>query len=241
PGYFSTLGIPLLAGRDFTRADALDSRKVVIVNEAFAKKFNLGRDAVGRHMGNQGVTGPLGFEIVGLVQNAKYSEVKQDTPPVFSRPYRQDDRVGRLTFYVRTAAEPEAFFATIRKTAAQLDPNLPVVNLETLPQQIRDNVSLDRFVTVLSAAFACLATLLAAIGLYGVLAYTVAQRTREIGVRMALGAAPARVRGMILRQVGLMTLVGGAIGLAGAIGLGRFAESLLYRMKGWDPTVFAGA
>ena len=100
---------------------------------------------------------------------------------------------------------------------------------------------LDRFISVLSAAFACLATLLAAIGLYGVLAYTVAQRTREIGLRMALGAAPARVRGMILRQVGVMTLVGGVIGLAAAVGLGRLAESLLYQLRGYDPAVLAGA
>ena len=110
-----------------------------------------------------------------------------------------------------------------------------------MPQQVRDNVFLDRFISLLSAGFAILATLLAAVGLYGVLAYTVAQRTREIGLRMALGAAPARVRGMVLRQVALMTLVGGGIGLAGAIGLGRLAESMLYELHGWDPVVLVGA
>src|SRR2546423_14742056 len=114
---------------------------------------------------------------------------------------------------------------SIRKAVARIDANLPVERLRTLPQQVRQNVFLDRFISVLSAAFACLATLLAAIGLYGVLAYTVSQRTREIGLRMALGAAPGRVRAMVLRQVGAMTIAGGMLGLAAAIALGRFAQS----------------
>jgi predicted permease len=236
-GYFQTLGIPILSGREFTRADAAGSPKVLIVNEAFAKKFNLGRDAVGKHVGDGGSGSKLDAVIVGLVQNAKYSEVKREIPPQFFRPYRQDARLGFINFYVRTASEPEAFMASIKKAIATLDPNLPLENLRTLPQQIRDNVFLDRFISVLSTAFACLATLLAAIGLYGVLAYTVSQRTREIGLRMALGAAPGRVRSMVLRQVGLMTVVGGAIGLAAAVGLGRLAESLLFELKGSDPVV----
>src|SRR5262249_50399984 len=158
-------------------------------------------------------------------------------PPQFFRPYRQDARLGFINFYVRTSSEPEAFMATIRKAIAGLDANMPLERLRTLPQQVRDNVFLDRFISVLSTAFAFLATVLAAIGLYGVLAYTVSQRTREIGLRMALGAAPGRVRSMVLRQVGIMTIVGGAIGLAAAVGLGRLAESLLFQLKGSDPVV----
>jgi predicted permease len=241
PDYFRTFGIPLIAGREFTRADAAGAPKVAIVNEAFAKKFNLGRDVVGRHIGDR--DGKLDTEIVGLVQNAKYSEVKPEIPPLFFRPYRQGDsaQVGSITFYVRTEGDPEAFLANIPKAVARLDPNLPVEDLRTMPQQVRENVFIDRFISVLSAAFASLATLLAAVGLYGVLAYTVSQRTREIGLRMALGAAPARVRAMVLRQVGWMTLVGGVIGLAGAIGLARVAQSLLFGMKGSDPAVLAGS
>jgi ABC-type antimicrobial peptide transport system permease subunit len=119
----------------------------------------------------------------------------------------------------------------------RLDPNLPIEEFETLPEQVRNNTFLDRMVTTLSAAFALLATLLAAIGLYGVLAYTVAQRTREIGLRMALGAAPDRIRGMVLRQVAMMTLVGALVGLAGALGVGKGAQSMLFQMTGADPTV----
>jgi ABC-type antimicrobial peptide transport system permease subunit len=121
--------------------------------------------------------------------------------------------------------------------AARLDPNLPVEELKTLPQQVRDNVALDRMVTTLAPAFALLATLLAAIGLYGVLAYTVAQRTREIGLRMALGADAADVRRMLLLQVGWMTLVGGVMGVAAALAIGRYAQSLLFEIRGHDPYV----
>ena len=236
-GYFRTMGVPLLSGREFTTADTLGAAKVAIVNEAFAKKFNLGRDAVGKRIGNSGPKEPMDIEIVGLVQNAKYSEVKAEVPPLFFRPYRQDEEVGAMVFYVRTAVDPGAFMVNIPRIVATLDANLPVENLRTLSQQVQNNVFMDRMVTTLSAAFAILATLLAAVGLYGVLAYTVAQRTREIGLRMALGAGPAQVRGMVLRQVGVMTAIGAAVGLAGAIAASRGAGALLYQLEGSDPAV----
>jgi predicted permease len=238
PAYFSTMGMQLLSGREFTRADRLGSPKVAIVNETFAKKFNLGRDAVGKRMAADG--GPnskLDTEIVGLAKDAKYSDVKDPVPPLFFQPYRQDDNIGDVTFYVRTANAPEQMVQQAQRVVASLDPNLPVENLRTMTQQARDNVFLDRMISTLSAAFATLATLLAAVGLYGVLAYTVAQRTREIGLRMALGAAPARVRAMVLRQVALMTCVGGVIGLAAALWAGRAAKAILYQMEGHDPIV----
>jgi predicted permease len=239
PNYFRTLGIPVLAGREFTRSDALSVPKVVIVNQAFARKFNLGPDVVGKHIGNRNEK--LDSEIVGLVQDAKYSEVKREIPPQFFRPYRQDKDLGFLNFYVRTALDPKQLLSSIPPLVARLDPNLPVENLRTMPQQVRENMFLDRFISVLSSAFACLATLLAASGLYGVLAYTVTLRTREIGLRIALGAAPSRVRAMILRQVATMAIIGSAIGLAAAVWLGRLAESMLYQLKGWDPSVLAAA
>jgi predicted permease len=239
PGYFRTLGVPLLAGREFTAADSETTPRVAIVNEAFAKKFNLGRDAVGKRMSRGAAK--LDIEIVGVVQNAKYSEVKQDVPPLFFTPYRQSERVGSMNVYVRGAGDPAQLLRSVSPVMARLDGNLPIEDLKTMPQQVRENVFMDRMISTLSAAFAFLATLLAAVGLYGVLAYTVSQRTREIGLRMALGADSARVRSMILKQVGWMTLVGAIIGVTGAYSLGRAAASLLFQLKPYDPVVIASS
>ncbi len=239
PGYFSTVGIPVLMGREFTRSDALGSPKVAVVNQAFARKFNLGPNPIGRRM-DQG-NDSLDIEIVGMVQDAKYSEVKAEIPPQFFVPYTQDERVGALSFYGRTGGDPAALLPVVTRIVHGLDQDLPLEDLRTMPEQIRENVFLDRFVSFFSVAFAVLASFLAAIGLYGVMAYTVAQRTREFGVRMALGADPASVRGMVLAQVAKMTGVGAIIGLTAAIGIGRVAQSLLFRMQGSDPVVLLGA
>ncbi|HYT68087.1 MAG TPA: ABC transporter permease [Vicinamibacterales bacterium] len=238
PGYFSTMGIPLMAGREFIAADTVGSQKVAIVNEEFVKKFNLGRDAVGKLMGTgSGYRSKLDTVIVGVVQNAKYSEVKRQIPPLFFRPYRQDARFDSGTLYVRTNGDPAQMASAVTAVVKRIDPNLPIENLKTLKQQVRDNTFLDHMMTTLSSLFAGLATLLAAVGLYGVLAYTISQRTREIGLRMALGAAPSRVRTMVLRQVAWMTLVGGVVGLAGAVAIGKSAGSLLFDLRPWDPAV----
>jgi len=238
-GYFRTLGVPLISGREFTAADGESAPKVAIVNEAFAKKFNLGRDAVGKRMARG--EGTLDIEIVGLAQNAKYSEVKDEVPPLFFRPYQQSGRIGSINVYVRSAGDPAAILRGIPAVVARLDPNLPIEDLKTLPQQVRENVFLDRMISTLAAAFAFLATLLASVGLYGVLAYTVSQRTREIGLRMALGADSARVRRMILKQVGWMTLIGVIVGVVGAYYLGKAAASLLFHLQPYDPIVIASS
>lgn len=239
-GYFKTMGIPLLSGREFTRSDIQKGPKVVIVNEAFAKKFNLGRDAVGKLMNGDG-DDKLDAEIVGLVQNAKYSEVKGEVPPLFFRPYAQDEQLSDMSFYVRTGTDVGQTMAAIRKALADIDHDLPLQDMRTMQEQVKDNTALDRMISTLSMAFAALATVLAAIGLYGVLAYTVSQRTREFGLRMALGADPARVRLMVLKQVAGMTIVGAVAGGALTFALIRSAksfESLLYKMEGRDPVVF---
>ena len=210
--YFRTLGISLLAGRSFTEADAREAPRVAIVNEAFARKFHLGRDAVGKRLGRGGLDVELDTEIVGVVADTRYSHVKSPAPPLLHVPYRQEDSVGTLAFYARSSLPSEGMLRTIPALVAGVDPNLPVTHMTTLPRQVEESAFEDRAITVLSAAFAGLATLLAAVGLYGVLAYTVAQRTRELGLRMALGADAARLRAMVLGQVGRMTLVGGAIG-----------------------------
>jgi len=241
-GYFKTMGIPLIAGRDFARSDGAGAPRVAIVNEAFAKKFNLGTDVVGKRMGIDNQDGALDTEIVGFVKNASYSEVSATEPAVlFYTPHRQDPEVGFMSFYVRTAIDPEQFAAQVPRIVAAIDPNLPVARVRTMDQQVRENTFEFRFISVLSAAFAILATLLAAIGLYGVLAYTVTQRTREIGLRMALGADPRRVRTLVMRQVAIMTVIGGLLGLAAGYGLGRFAESedMLFQLEGTHGPVLA--
>ncbi len=239
PGYFKVTGVTMLSGRDFTEADALGRPRVAIVNEAFAKKFKIGKNAVGKRMSRGGDT--LDIEIIGLASDSKYSDVKLPIPPVFYLPVRQDSSIGSLHFYVRSGIDPTAIIRAVPGIVRRFDPNLPVVGLRTLEQQVKDNVFLDRMISTLSAAFAALATLLAAIGLYGVLAYSVAQRTREIGVRMALGADRGSVQMMVLKQVALMTLIGGVVGLIGALALGAAAKSLLFELKGYDPIVMAGS
>jgi predicted permease len=240
PAYFSTLGIPLISGREFTNDDNQTGPPVVIVNEAFAEKFGLDpRRAVGKRMsdGLAAGRGELNMEIVGVIENAAYADVKYVVPPMYFKPYMQDDYVGQNTFYLRAPRDPESVLRAVPGLMKRLDPNLPLDNLKTLEMQFRENVSLDRLVSALSSAFAVLATLLAAVGLYGVLAYTVTQRTREIGVRMALGADTRSVRGLVLRQLGLMGAVGCVIGLVAALSLSRTASSLLFRMEPTDPTV----
>ncbi len=238
--YFQTLGVPLLAGREFTEGDDRDAPRVAIVNQAFVRKFGLDeREVVGKRMAIGRERGELDIEIVGLVRDASYHHVKEGMPPQFYTPWRQATRVSGLTFYARSATEPAPVLSAIPGAVQRLDPNLPVQNLKSMQQQVRENVFLDRMISTFSAAFAALATLLAAVGLYGIMAYSVAQRTREIGVRMALGAGVGRVRAMILRQVGRVALVGGVIGIAAALALGRAAESLLFGIQGNDPRVVA--
>ena len=240
PGHFRAIGVSLLAGREFTDADDEHAPKVAIVNEAFARHFGLGANPVGKRMASTiSDTLPLDIEIVGLVRDMKYATVKDEPTPVYFKPHRQLEHVGTMYFYVRTASDPLTMLQSMRQLVQRLDPMLPVENLRTMPEEIRNNTFEDRMVTTLAAAFAMLATLLASIGLYGVLAYSVAQRTREIGVRMALGANTSDVRLLVLRQVGLMTVIGGVVGIAGALALGKGAQAMLYKMSGADPVVMA--
>ena len=241
PGYFKTMGIPLMMGREFTRADAFGTPKVAIVNQAFVKKFNMG-NPLGKRFGLGGGTGTkMDIEIVGVAQDAKYSDVKDAPPPQYFLPYKQEERLGYANFYIRTATPPEQMLSTIPALMRTLDASLPLSDVKTMETQVRENVSQDRIISTLSLAFAVLATVLAAIGLYGVLAYTVTQRTREFGLRMALGADGGRVRAMVMMQVVKMAIIGGVIGMALAIGIGRMAKSLLFEMEGYDPIVLAAA
>jgi hypothetical protein len=229
-----------VAGREFTPADREGAPGVAVVNEAFARKFGLGLGVVGRRLAVWGDPEPS-LEVVGVVRNAKYDAVKGEPQATVYTALRQDARLGTVTYYVRTAGDPARLLPRIAAAVAAVDPDVPAQDLKTLPEQVRENVAVDRMIGTLSAAFAGLATLLAAVGLYGVLAYSVAQRGREIAVRMAVGADARRVRALVLRQVGRMTLAGGAVGLVAALALGRAARSLLFGLGPHDPAAVAAA
>jgi predicted permease len=239
--YLRTLGIGLVAGREFSTSDTAGTPNVAVVNEAFLQKFHLGRDVIGRRLQRMGRSEGFDIEIVGIAANSAYDEVKDEPAALVLLPYRQDPNLAGAEFYVRTRAAEEDLLAAVPQLVRDVDPTLPVARLRTMTAQIKENLLIDRFVTTMSAAFASVATLLAALGLYGVLAYTVAQRTREFGLRMALGADAGAVRRMVLRQVGVMTVAGAAIGLVSALALGRAAESLLFQMNARDPWVFGAA
>ena len=236
PSFFRTLEMPLVAGREFTAADKLDRPQVAIVNQRFAERFGLGDNPLGKHM-SQGQGGPLNIEIVGVVRDAKYSEVKNPISAQLFLPRLQSNDVGTLSLYVQSSADPVALRAGIEQVVGRLDPALPIMDVRTMREVVRENLFIDRTMSVLGGSLAVLATLLASLGLYGVLSYNLAQRTREIGLRLALGAAPARLRGMVLREVATMAAIGGAVGLAAALLLGQLARSLLYGLAPTDPVV----
>ena len=240
PDFFRVFGMTLLAGRAFEQADAASRPKVAIINRAFADQFGLGANPIGQRMA-MGERDELDIEIVGLVQDSNYSQVRQTPPAQFFLPRRQDALLGEVVFYVRSAGDPAALLPQLKAAVARLDPNLPVQDLQTMPEQIALTLGNERFVGTLSLGFAVLATSLAALGLYGVLSYTLAQRLREFGLRLALGAAPPRLRAMALRQVAVMTAIGALLGLGIALGLGRAAQALLFGLQGHDPLVMAVA
>jgi predicted permease len=239
--YFQTLGTPLLAGREFSRADDAAAPKVAIVNEAFARKFGLGADAVGKRMAlGAGDAKVLDIEIVGLVRDAKYSEVREPAPPQFFLPYRQG-AFGSLTFYVRSGGDPGQLRTVIPALVARADPNLPVERLRTMDDQIWDNLTPQRVFATLSSSFAVLAVLLAAIGLYAMLAYSVTQRLKEIGIRLAVGARPGDVQRMLFAHMGRMTLFGGGMGVVAAFGMGRLVRAVLFGVDGSGPILLGAA
>jgi putative ABC transport system permease protein len=242
PDYFRTVGIPLVAGREFNGGDDLGTPNVAIVNEAFARKYTSGLNPIGARMA-EGAGDKIQFdiEIVGLVRNARYSQIKDAPPPQYYLPYRQRKRFGSLNFYVRSIQPAAQVVSMIPAAVRRVDGTLPVENLRTMTDQLKSTQNLDRFVTALSAGFAGLATMLAAIGLYGVLSFTVAQRRREIGLRMALGADAGRIGRLILARVGRMTLVGAVLGLVAAVALGQLARSQLFGVEGLQPLLLVAA
>ena len=240
--YFRTMGIPVIAGREFTERDGTGAPKVAIVNQAFAKKYASGGNLLGKHFAfGGGDKVKLDGEIVGIVRNSKYGNLREQTDPFIYVPNAQEDTLERMTFFVRALRDEGNLGPEIKTLVRNMDANLPVFNMNLMEVQIADSIYRDRLIAILASAFGALATLLAGIGLYGVVAFNVARRTAEMGLRMALGALPGDVLALVMKEVGLLVAAGAAIGLAAATVLSRFIESQLFGMKAVDPLIFSAA
>jgi predicted permease len=238
PSFFSTMGIPLVSGREFNASDTATSQKVGIINEAMARRFFAGRDPIGRRFRIGAGPEPPDIEIVGVVKASKHATVKEVEQPFAYFPYLQEPDLGRLTFYVLTSGEPSSISGAIRAEVRRHDDDLPVFEMKTFEARVDESLFGERLMSMMSVSFGFLAAALAAIGLYGVMTYTVARRTREIGIRMALGASQGSVARLILREVGVLLLIGLLVGLPAGFALGRLAEAILFGVKASDPIVF---
>jgi len=238
PGYFKTMDVPLLQGRDFRPSDqGKDAPKVCIINEKFARKYFPEGRAVGHRVGMGGDPGTkTDIEVVGVFRDMKYEGLRDETPIEMVRPYEQEDFTLGAWVYIRTARDPEQVFSGARHAMQQIDPTLPIVDMKTLEKQVDNSLVTERLVATLSSAFGLLATLLASIGLYGVMAYTVARRTREIGIRMALGAATGNVVWLVMKEVLVLVGVGIVLGLGASWGLTRLVVKQLYGIQPNDLT-----
>ena len=241
PGYFSTLGVPLLAGREFTPGDDARAQKVAILNETFVQRYVKGRNPIGLHMARSNGNPKLDIEIVGVVRNSKYSSVDEKTERFFYVPYRQEPSAQRMSFLVRTSSDGAVLPTSVRSAVREIDPNMPVVNQKWMTSQVEDSLYIQRLIATLAAAFGLLATLLATVGLYGVMSYTIARRTPEIGIRIALGATPVRVIALVMRDAGLLALAGLAIGVPCALVAGRLIQAQLFGVGAADAFVIIGA
>jgi predicted permease len=241
PGFFETLGLPLRAGRDFAETDGTDAPRVAVVNETFARYFFKDQDAVGRRFGLGRRGEGFAVEIVGVVRDSKTASMRETPRRAVYVPFTQEDDNGALTFYVRPRVESAAFPARLRAAVARVDATLPVTQLKTMEVQIGESLFVERMVAALAAAFGLVATLLAALGLYGVVSHAVALRTREIGLRVALGADQRAVQGLVLRDVAVLVALGVALGLPGGLAFGRLVESQLFGVDARDPLTYAAA
>jgi len=235
PGYFTTMKIPLLEGRDFRDSDAKEEPDVAIVNRKFAEHFFPGTSAIGKRL-SQG-TGPkakLTIQIVGVVADALYEGPREG---VHRQVYLPNWGNTSSVFYARVVTPSSSAFTTIRDDVRQLDSAIPVYDLKTLEAQLDETLLSDRLVAMLSAGFGALATLLAAVGLYGVMAFVVARRRKELGIRLALGAQPKFVIWLVMREVLLLLSIGLALGIPAAMLLGRYVSNQLYGIQGSDPTI----
>ncbi len=255
PRFFETIGQAVVRGRGFTDQDTATSRLVAVVNKAFVKKFFPNEDPIGRHFGTNGLGSSTNYEIVGVVADAKYNNPREPVRPMYFRPMSQlnttlKDRSaitgeGRSLFpnsiTILFAGDAAGLESLVRRTLANINPNLTVLDFKSLDYQVAGNFNQERLITRLTTLFGLLALVLASVGLYGITAYSVARRTSEIGLRMALGANRGDVVALVLRGASLQVGIGLAIGIPVALLGGHFMASQLYGVKTYDPLTLAGA
>jgi len=238
PGYFESLAMPIVAGRDFTGRDDAAAPKVAIVNETMARYFFTDENPLGRKIGLEGVPDT---EIVGVVRDAKYTDLREKPRRHVYMPVAQQERLFDLTLVAHTTDDPHAATDLVRAAVAHVDPHLPLYHITTLETQIDDSLTEDRLVAWLCGIFGVLATLLSAVGLYGVVAYVTESRTREIGIRIALGAMPGNILDMVLRRMGYIVGIGMLVGTAAALTMSRVIGSMLYGVRPAEPAVYLEA
>ncbi len=239
--FFETFGIPIVAGRAFDARDSQSSRKVAVVNESLARTFFPKVNPIGRTF-ETGGSHPVTNEIVGVCGDAKYYRVRKSVEPTFYTPYwQQGDGMHYATFAISTRLDAQALVPSLRDAMRQVDPNLPMLDLRTQDEQIAANLRQERIFATLTSGFGLLALVLACVGIYGIMSYAVVQRTREIGVRLALGAIPRQVWAMVLREASWISITGIAIGLGAAFLLARLIRSMLYGVTAYDPITLSGA
>jgi predicted permease len=244
PGYFSTVGIPILLGRDIEERDRGNGLRAAVVNETFAKRFFPGSNPIGKQVRDTYPGNPAEMVVVGVVADAKYRDLREKTPPrvyapLFHPMWDQDTAV----FEVRTLADPAGMSALLRQAVQATSAALPPIEIRTMSGLVDDSLQTDRFVEVLSEAFGMLAMLLASVGLYGVMAYSVARRSREMGIRLALGAAPNGVLWHILREALALVSAGILVGLPVTMALTQLVRSMVFGLELVDPMalLFAAA
>lgn len=252
PNYFAAMGVPILRGRDFTMHDTTQVKhgpepdnfvpSTVMINESFARKYFQGRDPIGRHVGFGADPGTkTDMEVIGVVKDIKYTTVRDEIPPQAFIPLFGNNRANGMTVYVRSSGDSKQVMASIRREVQTLDPNVPLYSMRTEDEQLDDSLRTERLIASLCSVFGFLATLLAVVGLYGVMAYTVSRRTREIGIRVALGAARSSVVGMVMREVLLLIGLGVLIGVPLSIGLSSLVRSQLFGLVPHDPVTIGFA
>jgi predicted permease len=245
PNYFATMGMPIVAGRDFSPGDLEESGPfVMVVNQTFARQVFKGEDPVGKRISTR-LTG-RSLEIIGVVKDSRYANLRGETPPVMYQPFLQTQTGrGQMVLYVRAAGNSGLILPRVREEVQKIDGSLPLFEIRTLAEEMNAALIRERLIASLSGFFGILAMLLASVGLYGLLAFAVVQRTGEIGIRMALGARPGAVMWMVTREALLLVLIGVLVGIPAALAMAHLASNqisgLLFGLSPTDPLTIAAA